>query len=172
MGKLTLILGGARSGKSAYALILAGKKKKVAFVATCQGLDKEMRERILKHQKARPKHWKTFEEPRDLVALIARLGNGFDCIIIDCLTLLVSNLILAKHKEKAILEKCATLLSRLSKKKAKIILVSNEVGLGIVPVTKLGRNFRDIAGKINQLAGKEAKEVYFLAAGIPLKIKG
>jgi len=172
MGKLTLILGGARSGKSTYALSLAGKRKKVAFIATCQGLDKEMQERILKHQKARPKHWKTFEEPRNPAALIARIGNGFDCIIIDCLTLLVSNLILAKNKEKAILEKCAALLFCLRKNKAKVILVSNEVGLGIVPLTKLGRNFRDIAGKVNQLAAKEADEVIFSVSGIPLKIKG
>ncbi|MDD2679456.1 MAG: bifunctional adenosylcobinamide kinase/adenosylcobinamide-phosphate guanylyltransferase [Candidatus Omnitrophica bacterium] len=172
MGKVILILGGARSGKSTYALSLAGKNKQVAFIATGQGLDREMRGRILRHQEARPRHWKTFEEPRDLAALITRIGNGFDCIIIDCLTLLVSNLILAKHKEKVILEKCAALFLRLSRKKAKVILVSNEVGSGIVPLTKLGRDFRDIAGKVNQLAAKEAKEVYFLSAGIPLKIKG
>jgi len=172
MGKITLILGGARSGKSTCALNLAKKKKKVAFIATGQGLDREMRERILKHQQARPKNWKTFEEPKNLTALISRIGDDFDCIIIDCLTLLIANLILAKNKEKAILEKFKVLLSRLRRKKAKVILVTNEVGLGIVPVSKLGREFRDIAGRINQLAAKESGEVYFIAAGIPLKIKG
>ncbi|MDD5027343.1 MAG: bifunctional adenosylcobinamide kinase/adenosylcobinamide-phosphate guanylyltransferase [Candidatus Omnitrophica bacterium] len=172
MGKITLVLGGVRSGKSAYALSLAGKKKKVAFIATGEGLDKEMRERILKHQKTRPKDWETFEEPRDLTALIARIGDDYDCIIVDCLTLLISNLILAKDKEKAIRGKCAAWLLQLEKKKAKIILVANEVGLGLVPLTKLGRDFRDIAGRINQLAAQEAQEVYLLAAGIPLKIKG
>lgn len=172
MGKITLILGGARSGKSTCALNLAGKKKKVAFIATGQGLDREMRERILKHQQARPKNWKTFEEPRNLTALVSGIGDDFDCIIIDCLTLLVANLILAKDKEKAILEKFKVLLFQLRRKKAKVILVANEVGLGIVPVSKLGREFRDIAGRINQLAAKEAKEVYFITAGIPLKIKG
>lgn len=171
MGKITLILGGARSGKSTYALTLAKKKKKVAFIATSQGLDKEMRERILKHKASRPKNWKTFEEPEDLAGLIARIGNGFDCIIIDCLTLWVSNLILSGVKEKNTLEKFAASLSQLSRKKANVILVSNEVGLGIVPTTRLGREFRDTAGRINQLAAKEAKEVYFIAAGIPLKIK-
>jgi adenosylcobinamide kinase/adenosylcobinamide-phosphate guanylyltransferase len=172
MGKITLILGGARSGKSTYALNLAGKKKKVAFIATGQGLDREMRERILKHRQARPKNWKTFEEPRDLTALISGMGDDFDCIIIDCLTLLVANLILAKDKEKAILEKFKALLFQLRRKKAKVVLVANEVGLGIVPVSKLGREFRDIAGRINQLAAKEAGKVYFITAGIPLKIKG
>jgi len=172
MGKITLILGGARSGKSTCALNLAGKKKKVAFIATGQGLDREMRERILKHQQARPKNWKTFEEPKNLSALVSGMGDNFDCIIIDCLTLLVANLILAKNKEKAILEKFKVLLSQLRRKKAKVILVANEVGLGIVPVSKLGREFRDIAGRINQLAAKESGEVYFINAGIPLKIKG
>ena len=93
MGKITLILGGARSGKSSYALNLAKKYKKVAFIATCQGLDKEMRERIRLHKESRPKHWKTFEEPKELVKLIGKLNNSFDCILIDCLTLLVSNLV-------------------------------------------------------------------------------
>ncbi|MFA5149839.1 MAG: bifunctional adenosylcobinamide kinase/adenosylcobinamide-phosphate guanylyltransferase [Candidatus Omnitrophota bacterium] len=172
MGKITLVLGGARSGKSTYALSLPGKKKKVAFIATGEGLDREMRERILKHQKARPKDWKTFEEPRDLTALIARIGDNYGCIIVDCLTLLISNLILAKDKEKTIREKCAAWLLQLEKKKAKIILVANEVGLGIVPLTKLGRDFRDVAGRINQLAAQEAQEFYLIAAGIPLKIKG
>lgn len=172
MGKIILVLGGARSGKSAYALSLAGKNKKVAFIATCQGLDNEMQERILKHQKARPKEWKTFEEPRDLAGLIARIGNDFDCIIIDCLTLLVSNLILNGDKEKEIFNGFAGLLAQIKKKRAGVIMVSNEVGLGIVPANRLGRIFRDTAGRINQIAGKEAQEVHFLVAGIPLKIKG
>jgi len=172
MGKIILILGGARSGKSTYALTLAGKNKKVAFIATCQGLDQEMRSRISKHQKARPKNWKTFEEPRDLTGLIANMGNGFDCIIIDCLTLLASNLILSGHREKDILNNFTGLLAQLKKNKARVIMVSNEVGLGIVPLNKISRNFRDIAGRINQAAAKEAQEVYFITAGIPLRIKG
>ena len=93
MNKITLILGGARSGKSTYALKLASKYKKVAFLATCVGLDKEMRQRIRLHKEARPKHWETFEEPKDLVKVLAGLGNSFDCVLIDCLTLLVSNLV-------------------------------------------------------------------------------
>jgi len=171
MNKITLILGGARSGKSSYALRLAKKYKKVAFIATCLGLDKEMQERIRLHKESRPKHWKTFEEPRDLARLIGKLGNGFDCILIDCLTLLVSNLILSKNSQEQILEKIEELLAVLSKKKAKVIMVSNEVGLGLVPVNKLGRDFRDIAGRVNQMVAKNAGEVFFILAGIPLKIK-
>ncbi len=171
MNKITLILGGARSGKSSYALCLAKKYKKVAFIATCLGLDKEMQERIRLHKESRPKHWKTFEEPKDLSRLIGKLDNGFDCILIDCLTLLVSNLILSKNTQEQILEKIEELLAVLSKKKARVILVSNEVGLGLVPVNKLGRDFRDIAGRVNQMAARNADKVFFVVAGIPLKIK-
>lgn len=172
MGKITLILGGARSGKSNYALSLAKKYKKVAFIATCQGLDKEMQERIILHKKARPKYWKTFEEPKELAKLIGELSNGFDCILIDCLTLLVSNLILAKDKQEQVIEKIKKLLFVLSKEKTRIIIVSNEVGLGLVPVNKLGREFRDIAGKINQIVAGKADEVLFMVAGLPMNIKG
>ncbi|MDD5156258.1 MAG: bifunctional adenosylcobinamide kinase/adenosylcobinamide-phosphate guanylyltransferase, partial [Candidatus Omnitrophica bacterium] len=154
-----------------YAAGLAGKYKKVAFIATCQGLDKEMKERILKHRGCRPKDWITFEEPKGLKALLSGMGNAFDCIIIDCLTLLVSNLILSKHKEKKILNIAAGILEELKKKKAKAIIVSNEVGLGIVPVSKLGRDFRDIAGKVNQIIAQEADKVIFMVAGVPLKVK-
>ncbi|MFH1190719.1 MAG: bifunctional adenosylcobinamide kinase/adenosylcobinamide-phosphate guanylyltransferase [Candidatus Omnitrophota bacterium] len=171
MNKMTLILGGARSGKSSYALSLAKRYKKVAFIATCQGLDKEMRQRIKVHKETRPKHWETFEEPKELVKLIGKLSCHFDCIIIDCLTLLVSNLILAGDKQEQVFEKIKALLFVLGKKKAKIILVSNEVGLGLVPVNKLGREFRDIAGRVNQIAAQEASQVFFMAAGLSLKIK-
>ncbi len=171
MNKITLILGGARSGKSSYALSLAKRYKKVAFIATCQGLDKEMRERIKLHKEARPKHWETFEEPRELAKLIEKLNNSFDCIIIDCLTLLVSNLILFANSQEQIIEKVQELLLILNKKKARIILVSNEVGLGLVPANKLGREFRDIAGKVNQIVANRADDVLFMAAGLPLNIK-
>ncbi len=171
MNKITLILGGARSGKSSYALSLAQRYKKVAFIATCQGKDKEMRQRIKLHQKSRPKHWETFEEPKEPAKLIGKLSNRFDCILIDCLTLLVSNLILTGDKQEQVLKKIKELLLVLGKKKAKIILVSNEVGLGLVPVNKLGREFRDIAGRVNQIAAQQAGRVFFIAAGLSLKIK-
>ena len=171
MNKIILILGGARSGKSTYAINLAKKHKRIAFIATCQPLDKEMQHRIRIHQQTRPKNWKTFEEPKDLDSLLLRMNKTFDCIIIDCMTLLVSNLILGGYKETDIFKKIRKMLINLKKKQAKVILVSNEVGLGLVPTNKLGRQFRDIAGKVNQLVARVADEVFFVIAGIPTRIK-
>ncbi len=171
MGKVTLILGGARSGKSSFALRLAKKYKKVAFVATCEGLDKEMRERIKKHKVSRPKDWTTFEKNKDIASALDNMKNDFDCIIIDCLTLWVSNLLLSKNKEEKIVQQAIAILARLKKKKARTIIVSNEVGLGLVPANSLGRKFRDIAGRVNQLAAGEADEVFFTVSGIPTKVK-
>ena len=172
MGKITFILGGVRSGKSTHALRLAKKHRNVAFIATChRRKDKEMEKRIRLHQKARPLHWKTYEETKDLASLFMEIGDLFDCIIIDCLTLLVSNLTLDGNSEAKIVKKIEALLATLRKKKAKVIMVSNEVGLGIVPNNKLARDFRDIAGKVNQIVAGHATEVFFMAAGLPLKIK-
>lgn len=172
MGKIILVLGGARSGKSTYALELAKKQKRVAFVATCQGLDKEMKERIKLHRDSRPRSWQTFEEPKDIDSLFPKLVNKFDCILLDCLTLLVSNLLLEGGSQKTIEGKITKALALLRNKKADLIIVSNEVGLGIVPEHKLGRDFRDIAGKVNQAVAKEATEVFFTISGIPTRIKG
>lgn len=153
------------------AVSLAKKYKKVAFIATCEPLDKEMAKRIKIHQDSRPKDWKTFEQPKDLSNLFEKTKNNFDCVLIDCLTLLVSNLMLEKNSENAILEKVNLFLAEFKKMKAHIIIVSNEVGLGIVPNNKLARDFRDIAGKVNQLVAKTADEVFFTVSGIPMKIK-
>lgn len=172
MAKIILILGGARSGKSSYAAGLAKKYKKVAFIATCRPLDKEMHQRISLHQKTRPKHWRTYEETKNPASLLMKLGNTFDCIIVDCLTLLVSNLILDGSKEKEILGRLRAMLASLRNKKARVIMVSNEVGLGVVPANKLGRDFRDIAGLVNQMVAKEASGVFFMVSGIPIRIKG
>lgn len=172
MGKIIFILGGARSGKSTYALELAKKYKKVAFIATCQGLDKEMKERIALHRKVRPGHWQTFEETKDINSLLQKIGNAFDCIIIDCLTLLVSNLILEERSQKIIENRINEMVACLKKNKGRAIVISNEVGLGIVPENKLARHFRDIAGKVNQTVARESDEVFFMVSGIPMRIKG
>jgi len=172
MGKIIFVLGGARSGKSAYAVELANQqKKKVAFIATCEPLDKEMRERIRFHKKDRPSNWKTFEEPLFVSRVFKRIGNKYAIILIDCLTLLISNLLLKGYKEKNIEEEVSKILFALKKNKAKSIIVSNEVGLGIVPDSKLGRDFRDIAGRINQIVAKKSDEVFFLLSGIPWRVK-
>ncbi len=170
MGKITLILGGARSGKSTYALRLAARKD-TAFVATCQGLDKEMRERIRLHKLKRPKHWQTIEEPYALPEAVSKISNKFGCLIIDCLTLWVSNLILKKKPLRYIEDEIIRTIKLLKKSKAKAIIVSNEVGLGIVPGNKLSRDFRDIAGKVNQIVAGGADEVVFMVSGIPWRIK-
>ena len=172
MAKITFILGGARSGKSTYALELAKKHKDVAFIATCQGLDREMKERIKLHKKSRPRHWQTFEEAKDVAGMLESMDNKFDCIVIDCLTLLVSNLFLAKVSYKTIEAKIERMLGNLKKKKAQAIIVSNEVGLGVVPGNKLARDFRDIAGKVNQIVASQADEVFFMVSGLPCRIKG
>ncbi len=172
MGKITFILGGARSGKSTYALDLAKKRaQKTVFIATCLALDKEMKQRIELHKKSRPADWQTFEEPYNISKVLKKIGDKFDCIIIDCLTLLVSNLMLSKDKNNSIETKITKIIAHLKKTKSISIIVSNEVGLGIVPVNRLARNFRDIAGLVNRIAAREADEVLFMVSGIPLKIK-
>ena len=172
MAGIIFILGGARSGKSSYAIELAKKnKKRVAFIATCQALDKEMAQRIKFHKKTRPRDWQTFEEPYKVSELLFKIGNKFEVILIDCLTLFVSNLMLKGLKEDTINEEVNSIVSAINKIKAKAIIVSNEVGSGIVPENKLGRNFRDIAGKTNQIVAKESDEVFFMVSGIPCKIK-
>lgn len=172
MSRVILVLGGARSGKSTYALQLANRlDKKVAFIATCRPLDKEMKERIEIHKKSRPPHWTTFEEHKDPAPLLKKIGSKFNVVIIDCLTLFISNLLSEGLKDSAIEAKAHRMLNVLKIIKSKSIIVSNEVGLGIIPGNKLGRRFRDLAGKVNQIAAREADEVFFMAAGLPLRIK-
>jgi len=173
MGKIIFILGGARSGKSTYALRLAKEgNNKVAFIATCTPCDKEMEERIDLHKKKRPSSWQTFEEPKDLGALVKKIKSDFNIIIIDCLTLLISNLLSEGLTDSDIESKISEVLDLLKPAKCTAVVVSNEVGLGIVPENQLARRFRDLAGRVNQVVAKEAIEVLFMASGIPVKIKG
>lgn len=173
MGKITFIIGGARSGKSQYAIKLAKEEKvrNVAFIATCEPLDLEMKRRISCHKKNRPKYWQTFEEVKDISGLLKKICNKFELILLDCLTLLTSNLLLKDFKEDDIEDEIKKILSMLKKTKANCIIVSNEVGLGIVPNNKLGRNYRDITGRVNQLVAEKSNEVFFLVSGIPWRIK-
>lgn len=176
MGKCVLILGGARSGKSNYAQKMASSYGgKVLFLATAQALDEEMRLRIESHRKARPKSWRTLE-------LACGLGNGIakhigdsKVVIIDCLTLLVSNLVgrggSAEEAERCVRREINSLLRCLDKVRATFIIVSNEVGLGLVPDNPLGRLYRDLLGKANQAVARRADEVYFMVAGMPTKLK-
>lgn len=173
MSKIIFIIGGARSGKSSYALNLVKEKyKKVAFIATCLPKDIEMKKRIALHKKNRPLYWQTFENPKHIHLLLKKIGNKFEVIIIDCLTLWVSNFLLEGFNQNFIEKEADKLLNVLSGIKSKSIIVSNEVGLGIVPENKLARDFRDIAGRINQMVAYESNEVLSMISGIPLKIKG
>lgn len=172
MGKTIFILGGSRSGKSRFAIELAKKKaKKIAFIATGEAKDSEMKERILLHRRKRPDTWKTFEEPRNVLGLLEKIEDSFEVIMIDCLTLLISNFILKGRKDKNIAEEINKILAVLKKHKALSIIISNEVGLGIVPGNQLARRFRDIAGRTNQLVAQKSNEVYFMVSGIPWRIK-
>ena len=173
MGKLIFITGGARSGKSSYALELAAKKwKNVVFIATCVPQDGEMRERVKLHISSRPKHWKTVEEPLKTHLALAKLPAKTDTVILDCLTLLVSNLLLSGKSEGSILLEIKKTINAAKKRRFVTVLISNEVGMGIVPENALGRLFRDVAGKVNQLVAKASDEAYIMVAGYPLPIKG
>ncbi len=166
---VTFIIGGARSGKSRFALELAaslpGKK---AYLATAQAYDREMAERIAKHRAERSSNWTTFEEPLAIPALVEKTAQDYEVLLLDCLTLWLSNLLLA---EKDLAAEVNSLLSAISAVSGSLFIVSNEVGQGIVPDNALARRFRDLSGQVNQAVAAAAQEAYLIAAGIPLKIK-
>ncbi|MEA2087782.1 MAG: bifunctional adenosylcobinamide kinase/adenosylcobinamide-phosphate guanylyltransferase [Candidatus Caldatribacteriota bacterium] len=179
-GKLIFITGGARSGKSNFAEKIAnGFGKSVAYLATAQPLDEEMAFRIKKHREKRLNNWETYEEPIEVRELVNRLGLEKEVILVDCLTLLTSNLLLReedkvedhKRQEEVLLEieKLAEVCYKVS---AQTIIVSNEVGMGLVPDNPLGRVYRDILGRANSIFADKADEVFMLVSGIPVKIKG
>lgn len=172
---LIFITGGARSGKSTLAVELAKEYDgKVAFIATAQAGDDEMERRIFLHKQERPQGWTTIEEPMDVASAIDS-ASGHDIVIIDCITLLISNLLCSQEnitEIKWILEKIEKLAESAKKFDGTVIIISNEVGMGIVPENKLAREFRDLAGKANQIIAKSADQVYVCFSGIPLLIKG
>jgi adenosylcobinamide kinase / adenosylcobinamide-phosphate guanylyltransferase len=169
--KLILVLGGAASGKSQATLDLAGEKGPRAFVATGQALDREMKVRIERHQATRSSDWETVEIPTDIGIWFSENGNKYQSIAIDCLTLWLSNLKGQNLRDSAIADATADLLLAIRGTKARVVVVSNELGLGLVPVTKTARAFRDLAGRINQQVAAEADEVYLVVSGLPLRLK-
>lgn len=173
MGKIIFILGGARSGKSSYAVKLVKRfKKKVAFIATATCLDGEMRERIKMHKASRPRQWKLIEEGRDVNSVLMKLKGKYEVVLIDCLGLLVSNLLTDNLRDKEILMKIKRLVNTILKLKPTVILVSNEVGYGIVPDNLLARRFRDLMGLANQMIAQKANQVILMQSAIPITIKG
>jgi len=169
--KITFIVGGARSGKSEYALGLASKAKEVAFIATCEALDEEMVDRIKLHKLSRPKHWTTYEEPLAVAEIIRKRSAGHGLILIDCLTLLVTNLLLKRKTIEQVELEIVSIMKALEKHKGHSVIVSNEVGLGIVPHTRLGRDFRDIAGRMNKIVAERSDRMFFMISGIPWRVK-
>ena len=187
MSKLILVLGGARSGKSTYAQKLAGEiasgSGRVAYVATGVACDDEMRARVEQHQRSRPSEWATIEASTEVAQVIERAGGEYAAMIVDCLTTLIANWLAGRGQleepiesmielEKAILGRVGDLVCAAKGARATVIVVSNEVGLGVVPAFKAGRVFRDLAGLANQFIAREADEVYVMWAGIPQRIKG
>ena len=168
--RLTLILGGVRAGKSAYAQQLAAHGKRVLFLATAEAGDAEMEARIRAHQASRPGDWDTLEEPLDPATALGPVIDGYDTVLLDCLTLWVSNLLLSNDVHDIPAE-AQRLLELYRREDASWIVVSNEVGLGVVPTNELGRAFSDELGRVNQLVAAEADAVYFMAAGLPLAMK-
>lgn len=184
--RLIVILGGARSGKSTFAERLATtSKKRVAFIATATASDEDMRDRIARHRASRPTTWTTIEEPLDLVAALQQASEEADVILLDCMTLWLSNWMQHQNRkpiedatityayQDTILTHIEALLSTirtLSPPKT-VILVTNEVGLGIVPMHPLSRTYRDLLGWVNQRIARDAERVYLMIAGFGVDIK-
>jgi adenosylcobinamide kinase/adenosylcobinamide-phosphate guanylyltransferase len=169
--KSILITGGARSGKSRFAQKLAAEAGgKVLFVATAEAKDEAMRLRIETHRKSRPKGWKTLEAPLEISEIIGQNIGEAKVVVIDCITMLVSNILLQGRGEEGALKEIEALIKQMAGREATFILVTNEVGLGIVPDNELGRRYRDCLGKVNQLLARHADEVYLMVAGIPVRL--
>ena len=169
--KLIFILGGAASGKSQAALDLAGPGGPRAFVATGQALDREMKARIERHRATRSPDWETAEVPVDLAKWFDENKYIYHVIVLDCLTLWLSNLKGKRLSDSAISDVMTNLLLAIRATKARVVIVTNELGLGLVPAMKPVRAFRDLAGRINQQVAAEADEVYLTISGLPLRLK-
>jgi len=181
--KVILVTGGARSGKSDFAQELAGRTgQAVLFVATAEEGDEEMRHRIEKHRRARPAHWTTLEVTAHIGQRIEQELGEIPDVLIDCITLLVNNVMLpqcegndeaidASLVEEAVTGEIEELIQCIDRTSSRFIIVTNDVGLGLVPANKLGRVYRDVLGRANQKLARRADEVYLLVAGIPVKVK-
>ncbi len=181
-GKIILVTGGARSGKSEIAEQLAGVvSERVIYIATAAVHDEEMADRVRRHRERRPPGWCTVEETHRLAEALAGIPAG-SCVLVDCLTMWISNILMDESlfddnglnnldQEEYILAETGKLLATARQRGLTLVLVSNEVGCGVVPASKLGRLFRDIAGRVNRRVAAEADRVYLVMAGIPVEIK-
>jgi adenosylcobinamide kinase / adenosylcobinamide-phosphate guanylyltransferase len=179
MSNITLILGGARSGKSSYAQSLAeATGRSVTFIATAQALDEEMSGRIQKHRAGRPAGWETLEIPCDIASYGPQIKS--DVVLLDCITLLISNLLMQFVKDDrvdeapfmlAVQKEMEGLIAAIHDQNRDWFIISNEVGLGLVPAYPMGRVYRDALGWANQRLAREADTVLFMVAGIPMAVK-
>ena len=171
MKKITLITGGGRSGKSNYAVTLARSYQKRIFVATAEAFDREMEERIARHKADRGKEFITIEEPVEIVKEMRKVVSRADVILLDCLTVWLGNLMHRFPGRGTVDEKTAELTAFLDETTCSVIVVTNEVGLGIVPENPMAREFRDVAGRLNQQIAAVADHVTLLVCGIPISVK-
>ncbi len=160
-----------RKGQTPCADAGKGVSPRVAFVATGQALDQEMTERIKRHQAARSADWITAEVPVDLADWFRKQGRDYRTIVLDCLTLWLSNLRGQRVRDSAVPDRVTDLLDAVRSTQARVVMVSNELGLGLVPASRDSRSFRDLAGRVNQQVAAEADEVYFIVSGLPLRLK-
>ncbi len=171
MAPSCFVVGGARSGKSRFAIERFSADARIVFVATAEARDEDMAKRIARHRADRPSRWSTVEEPFDLVSRLRGLEGTSDGVIVDCLTLWVSNLLLRGDRDDTILEHADALAGLIRGRRASITLVSNEVGEGVHPETAAGLRFRDLLGNVNQRIAAVCETVVLMVAGIPLTVK-
>lgn len=169
---VTLVLGGVRSGKSRFAQALASRAKRVTFIATAQAVDSEMEEKIRRHRAERPGHWRTIEEPLALDRAIATSAVDTDAVLVDCLTIYAAHLMEYLMEAGAAELAIEALLQALRHSPVDVVLVSNEVGSGVVPGYESGRRYRDLLGELNQRVASVADNVVLMVAGLPLMLKG
>ena len=171
--KLIFVTGGCRSGKSQYALDYANHHfSKKIYLATCEALDDEMIQRVETHKRSRGPEWLTIEEPVEIGDQIKQYSDNVEVILLDCLTLWLSNLLLRGNNDLKIMEEIEGLVYSLRERRISVIIVSNEVGMGIVPADPLSRRFRDLSGMANQKIAGVADAVIFMVSGMPIFLKG
>lgn len=179
MGKIILVTGGARSGKSRFAEdYVAEHGKQIGYIATAQVLDEEMRFRVKLHRERRPSNWTTFEAPFDAHLALKEAGKSCDAVLFDCLTMFLSNILCSRESiddsgknYAAVKGKLDLLIEQAKANEGTTVFVTNEVGSGIVPDNQISREYRDISGLVNQAVAKAADEVYLVVCGIPVDIK-
>ncbi len=180
---LTLITGGARSGKSSFAeKIIKEKNKKTAYIATATNFDDEMTDRIKKHRSSRPSFWDTYEWHLDIHSKIEDIKDKYEIVLLDCITIYINNIMYYKATsvdecenideiEQIVINDIKKMIDEFKKTNLEIYLVTNELGSGIVPMSKFARYFRDIAGRVNQYLASQSDNVYLTVSGIDIKIK-